>query len=208
MPIDPRMAKWLAVCLTTITLAACGAGPTLPPYDDAFKGIYRQSSATVPGDVPVTVRPPVGIILSDNVETYINWVKQSNAYWGKVIPASLTNEVAIADSNPNYIAAQVLDMLKRHFPDAQVVKDFNEAVASGKHAVCLVDIRAIHGASSFKTTTIDIVAYFFDASMNPVSKMSGHGEAVVPYPATTARVQPSTDAAVQQLDAKIRTLVH
>ena len=58
------------------------------------------------------------------------------------------------------------------------------------------------------TTSVDATFYIFDAQMNPVSKMSGHGEGTIPFPATTAQIQPSTDAAVRQLDAKITALVH
>ena len=99
-------------------------------------------------------------------------------------------------------------MLKQHFPNSEVVHDFQQAVASGKKAVCLLDIQPTIGAGSFHTTMIDATIYFFDTRMNPVSKMSGHGEANIPYPATTTRVQELTDAALQQLDAKLTTLAH
>ena len=201
------MRKLVAAYLIVLALSGCaGSGPPLPTYEDAFKGLYNQSAAAVPADVPVRLQHPVGIILSDNVEAYISWVKKSNDYWASVVPASLTNNVALADGDPDYIAAQVLGMLKRHFPEAQVVKDFNEAVGSEKKAVLLVDIRTVPGISG-QTTTVDATAYVFDASMTPVSKMSGHGGTVVPFPATTSQIQPTTDAAVRQLDAKLSALV-
>lgn len=202
------MKTIIAIGIAAFVLAGCGSGPPLPPYSDAFKGLYNQSSTSVPADVSIRLQHPVGIILSDNVEVYIAWVKKSNEYWGTIIPASLTNDVALADANPNYVAAQFLDMLKRHFPNAQVVRDFNEAVGSGKKAVCLVDIRTVPGGTSGHTTTVDATLYFFDTKMDAISKMSGHGEAVVPYPATSERIQPSTDAAVQQLDGKLSALLH
>lgn len=201
------MRTYLVSCLVGLVLGGCaGSGPPLPTYDDAFKGVYNQSAATVPADVPVRVQHPVGIILSDNVEAYIGWVKKSKEYWASVVPASLTNDVAIADGDPDYIASHVLTMLKRHFPEAQVVKDFNGAVGTGKKAVLLIDIRTVPGLGG-QTTTIDATAYFFDASMTPVSKMSGHGATAVPFVATSSQIQPTTDAAVGQLDAKITALV-
>jgi small nuclear ribonucleoprotein (snRNP)-like protein len=202
------MRTFVVSCLVGLALGGCAnSGPPLPTYDDAFKGLYNQSSTTVPADVPVRVQHPVGIILSDNVEAYIAWLKKTDEYMHVVIPESLINTVGEADANPNYIAAQFLAMLKRHFPEAQVVKDFNEAVGSGKKAVCLLDIQAVVRGTTGQTTTVDATLYVFDASMNPVSKLSGHGEGVIPFPATTAQVQPSTDAAVRQLDAKITALV-
>ncbi len=203
-----RVGGMVMAFVAPIVLGGCGSGPPLPTYKDAFAGLYNQSAASVPADVAIRVQHPVGIILSDNVEAYVAWVRKTDEYLGKVIPASLTNTVAEADFNPDYMAAQFLDLVKRHFPEAQVVHDFNAAVGSGKKAVCLIDIQAVIGGRTGATTTIDATLYFFDAQMNPVSKISGHGEGTIPFPATTAQVQPSTDAAVRQLDAKITALVH
>jgi hypothetical protein len=201
------MRTFVVSCLVVLALSGCaGSGPPLPTYDDAFKGLYNQSAATVPADVPVRVQHPVGIILSDNVEAYIGWVKKSKEYWASVVPASLTNNVAIADSDPDYIASQFLTMLKRHFPEAQVVKDFNAAVGTGKKAVLLVDIRTVPGIGG-QTTTVDATAYVFDAGMTPVSKMSAHAATALPFMGGSSQIQPTTDAAVQQLDAKITALV-
>jgi hypothetical protein len=198
----------LAVALIALTLSGCGSGPPLPTYNDAFKDLYIQNAASVPADVAVRIQHPVGIILSDNVEAYIDWVKRSDEAMHKAIPETLINTVGEADANPNYIAAQFLDMLKRHFPEAQVVRDFIAAVGSGKKAVALLDIQPVVSGTTGGKTTIDATLYFFDAQMNSVSKMSGHGEATIPFPATTAQIQPSTEQAVRQLDAKITALVH
>ncbi len=201
------MRAFIALCLAVLALGGCGSGPPLPAYTDAFTGLYNQSATAVPQDVPVTVQRPVAIILSDNVEAYVAWAKKTKEYWAAVVPASLTNEVANADGDPSYIAATVLAMLKRHFPEAQVTRDFNQAVGTGKKAVCLIDIRTVPAPRIGQTTTVDATAYFFDATMTPVAKMSGHGETLVSFGMASSQIQPSTDAAVRQLDAKISALV-
>jgi hypothetical protein len=198
----------LVLLIVAIVLAGCGSGPPQPIYGDAFKNIYNQSASSVPVDKPATVQQPIGIILSDNVEAYFGFIQKSNEYWGKIVPASLTNNVAVADSDPHYISERVLTLIKRHYPTAALVHDFKEAVGTGKKGVFLVDIKPVLGGGSFKTTTVDISLYVFDAKMNPVSTVSGHGEGVIPYPATDGRIQVSTDAAIQQLDAKMSALVH
>jgi hypothetical protein len=200
--------KLIAVLGAVATLTAC-AGPPPPTYSsDAFKGIYNQSSASVPADVPISVQQPVGIIFSDNVETYFGYIKDATEYWAQRIPSSLTNNVVIADTDPRYFGGKVLAMLKGHFPDSTVVKDFNEAVASGKKAVIVIDLR-VKAMEPYgdRTTKYDIDAYFFDARMNPVSKLSGHGEYHVPYASASGGAQISIDAAVAQLDAKIGALL-
>lgn len=202
------MKRLIGLFILCAALAGCVSAPPRPTYGDAFTGLYNQSAASVPADVPVRIQHPVGVILSDNVETYIDWMKRVDEAVHQAIPSSLINTVAEADANPNYISAQFLDMLKRHFPDAQVVRDFNGAVGSGKKAVVLLDLQPWIAGRSGETTTVDATLYFFDAQMNPVSKMSGHGEAVTPFPATSSMVQPSTDAAVRQMDARITALVH
>ena len=197
-----------AAIVLALTLGAC-AGPPPPTYTDAFEGIYNQSAASVPANVPVSLQQPVGIIFSDNVERYIGHAKESKAYWAGVVPESLTNKVVLADADPTYFAGRVLGMLKSHFPNAQVVHDFNQAVATGKKGVCLIDLRPkLMEPYGDRNTRIDIDAYFFDAAMNPVSKLSGHGEHYVPIGSMDAGIQVSTDAALRELDGKITTLVH
>jgi len=189
-------------------LAGC-AGPPPPTYVDAFKGVYNTSAASVPADKPVTMRQPVGIIFSQNVEAYIGFVADTKAYWASVIPTTLTNTVAVADSDPTYFAGRVLGVLKSHFPDAQQVHDFNQAVASGKKSVCLIDLhmKPLEPYGD-RTTRVDIDAYLFDAQMNPVSKLSGHGEHAVPFGSGNPGIQDSIDQALRALDARMAALVH
>ncbi len=200
--------KPIALLVASLALASC-SGPPAPTYGDAFKGLYNQSSASVPQDKPVAAYAPVGIIFSDNVEAYFQHVKNSNDYWGKVVPSALTNNVVIADSDPNYFSGRALAMLKRHFPSAEVVKDFEQAVAAGKKSVCLIDLQPqVMQPYGDRTTKFDLIAYFFDAKMNPVSRLSGHGEHYVAVGSGDAGIQTSLDQAIRQLDGKIGALVH
>jgi hypothetical protein len=194
----------------SLLLAGCASNAPQPPvYGDAFKGIYNQSAASVPADVPVSVQQPVGIIFSDNFENYIAFIKKADAYWTGIVPASLTNNVARADADPQYLSGRILAMLKRHFPNSEAVKDFPEATSSGKRAVCLVDLR-MKPMEPYgdRTTKVDIIVYIFDAKMNPVSRLAGHGERYVPFGAGDAGVQVAIDGAVQQLDDKVTALTH
>lgn len=203
------MKRLIGLFALSMILAAC-TGPQPPTYNtDAFKGIYNQNSAAVPADVPVTVQHPVGVILSDNFELYFSAVKAAEDYWGKVVPTSLTNTVVIADMDPTFLAGRVLADIKNRFPEAQEVKDFPSAVSLGKKAVVLVDVMP-HAMEPYgdRTTKFDITYYFFDSSMNPVSKISGHGERYVPFGAADGGVQYSVDTALAQIDTKMAAVVH
>ena len=189
------------------SLGAC-AGPPPPTYNsDAFKGIYNANSAAVPADVPVGVQHPVGIILSDNFEIWFKALKEANDYWSARVPASLTNTAVIADNDPNFLAGRVLQDLKGHFPEAQEIKDFQTAVASGKKAVVLVDIKPEIGQRTPVTNKFDITYYFFDAKMNPVSKLTGHGEHYAAFGSMTGGIQDCVDQALAQLDEKMKVAV-
>jgi hypothetical protein len=198
--------KLLALAGLLATLDAC-TGPPPPQMADAFKNIYNGNSAAVPANAPVTVTPPVALIFSENVEAHIGAVKDANEYWGKIVPASLTNTVGMADNNPLYFSGKILELLKRHFPSATPVHDFNEAVQQRKRAVILVDLRMEYGMRSGQTSKMDIDLYFFDSAMNPVSKINGHAEFTIPYPAVHSGMQQMTNAAIAQLDSKISATV-
>ena len=190
--------------LLAASLSAC-AGPPLPTYNsDAFKGIYNQNSAAVPADVPVSVQHPVGIILSDNFEIWFKALKEANEYWGARIPSSLTNTAVIADGDASFLAGRVLQDLKGHFPEAQQIKDFQTAVASGKKAVVLVDIKPEIGQRTPVTNKFDITYYFFDAKMNSVSKLTGHGEHYAAFASMTVGIQDCIEQALAQLDQKMK----
>jgi hypothetical protein len=199
--------KMLVLAGLVLTLEAC-TGPPPPQQTDAFQGIYNQSATGVPANAAVTVAQPTGFITSENVERYIGFIKNTNEYWGKLVPASLTNTVSLADTDPTYFSGRLLVMLKSHFPTLQRVHDFREAVSTGKKGVILIDMR-LKPMEPYgdRTIKVDIDAYFFDSAMNPVSKLSGHGEYKMPMVTMDPGMQRSIDMAIRELDAKIRAHV-
>ena len=200
--------KLLALSGLLLTLDAC-TGPPPPKMVDAFTDLYTASgSASVPANAPVTVTPPVGLIFSENVEAHIGAVKDANEYWGKVVPASLTNTVVMADTNPLYFSGKVLELLKRNFPSATPVHDFNEAVQKGMRSAILVDLRMKYAQPyGDRTSVMDIDLYFFNSAMKPVSKLSGRAQFTLGYPAMHAGMQQMTNEAIAQLDQKIAATV-
>ncbi len=198
------MNSTIAGLLLALALAGCAATVPPPVYTDPFQGLVNQSAATVPADRPVTARQPLGLIFSDNLELYLRYVQVGDASLKSY--GALTNTTAVADLDPKFVAAHVITMLKAHYPDIELLQDFNQAIATGKKGVWLVDIQPVLGQRSGQTTTVDIAAYFFDERMQPVSRLSGRGTAVLPYPAWDIGVQPATLAAVQQLDGKLTAL--
>jgi len=188
--------------------AGC-AGPPPPKPVDAFQGLLNMNSGAVPADAPVTMGQPVAFITSDNVENYIGGIKDAADYWGKLVPSSLTNTAVLADIDPTYFSAQMLAVLRKHYPNITRVHDFREAVQRGMKGVILVDLK-MKWMEPYgdRTNRMHVDFYFFDTGMNPVSRLSGEDEYKVPFAAMEGHVQKITDSALQQIDAKMTTLVH
>src|SRR3981189_195663 len=104
----------IAGLLLALALTGCGTPIPPPAYTDAFQGLVNQSAATVPADRPVTVRQPLGLIFSDNLELYLRYVQAGDA--GLTSYGPPTNSPAGADIDPKFIAANVITMLKSHYP--------------------------------------------------------------------------------------------
>jgi hypothetical protein len=199
--------KMLALAGIVLTLGAC-TGPPPPPQVGAFQGIFKADAATVPANAAVTMSRPIGFMTSENVEKYIGFIKGNNEYWAQRVPATLTNTVVLADNDPMYFSGRLLAMLKANFPDIERVHDFPDAAAKGKNGVVLIDLRMKYMEPfGDRNTKVDVDAYFFDSSMNPVSKLSGHGEHFVPMASMDGGIQKSIDAAIRELDAKIKAQV-
>jgi hypothetical protein len=196
-----------ALVALALALSAC-TGPPPPAQVDAFQNLYNRSSAGVPSGAPMTLGQPVALITSENVESYIGHVKNSTEYWGKIVPSTLTNTAIIADTDPTYFSHQILTMLKRHFPTLQYVRDFREAVSSGKKGAILIDLRIKYMEPyGDRTNKVDIDAYFFDTAMNPASKLNGHAEYKVPYAAMEVKFQRTIDEAIAELESKINAYI-
>ncbi|HYD06786.1 MAG TPA: hypothetical protein VEC60_13720 [Reyranella sp.] len=190
-----------------VLLAAC-SGPPPPKTVDAFKDVYTGNSAAVPVDAPVRVQAPVGLIFSENFEAHIGAIKDSREYWGKVVPASLTNTVVIADTDPLYLSGKVLEMLKRRFPDATPIHDFNEAVQHRKRAVILIDLRIKYMEPyGDRTQKVGVDLYFFSSAMTPVSKLTSQAEYKVPFASMDIGMQRMINQVTAELDGKINALV-
>ena len=202
------ISRVMALMALALAVAAC-TGPPPPKMVDAFTNLYTASpAAAVPTDAPVVIQAPVGLIFSENFEAHIGLVKDSNEYWGKVVPASLTNTVVIADTDPLYVSGKVLQLVKSRFPDATPVHDFNEAVQKGMRGVILIDLRMKYMEPyGDRTQKMDIDLYFFGAGLRPVSRLSGHGEYKVPYASMDAGMQRLVNQVITELDGKMTALV-
>lgn len=202
-----RMKAWLIAALALCAgaaLASCGVPP--PPYQDPLAGLLNQSSATIPVDAPVTIEQPVAAVMSGNVETYLKYAVHVQQDIRDCI--GCIKGPALQDVEPKALAARIVGAIKARFPDVKLVDDLNEALRMGAKTVCVIDLQATMGDHSGATTHAEITAIFLNREMRPISRITGHGSFVIPFPSTlTAHLQEVVADALKELDAKFATLL-
>ena len=203
MPRTLPMVASLAL-IAVFALAGCDAftPPPPPAYTDPFAGLLDKSSASAPSDRAVAVRQPLGVLFSNNVETYLEQTQKLD-----VVPQKYGNTKRVTDQDPKFVAARVLSIIRVRYPQLDSVDDFNQGIAKGDKSFALIDTQIRAGWFSGEKTTVDINVFFFDGNAQPLSRISGHGTATVPYPNTSAGIEPATDAAIAEIQEKFASLL-
>lgn len=205
-----RMKAWAIAAIALFAgaaLASC-AGVPPPQYQDPLAGLLNQSSATIPADAPVKIEQPVVAVMSGNVELYLKYVQQGIQSARDC--ASCIIGPTLQDMDPKAAAARIVGTLKARFPNVRLVDDLNEALRAGAKTVCVIDFQAVLGDHSGATTRADITTIFLDHEMRPISRISGHGSFVIPFPTLASPgpgLQKALTEALQELDGKFATLL-
>jgi hypothetical protein len=181
------------VFVAALILTGCDAfsPPPPPQYTDAFDGLLKQNSTTVPMDRPVVVQQPLGVTFSNNVEAYLQYTEVLR---GRV--QGYGNIRAVKDLDPNFLASRVAALLKAKYANVEIIDDFNEGLRKGIKSFALIDTQPQIGWFSGQTTTMDISVYFLDGAAQPLSHISGRGSAALPYPNTCDCTERATAAAM------------
>lgn len=199
-----RLFPPLALCFV---LVACSdyiiSAP--PPYKDALVGLYQAPAESVPEDVPVRVVGPVGFVVSENAELYLEYIKTNLAKRDRQIFGG--NRWADADIDPEFLVERAVALFKSRYPDMEMLDDLNAARRAGKKTTIILDVRVAAGKFSGHTTAVDLTALLFDSDLRPVSRVVGRGRAVMPWPATDYRVQQAAAKALQELNAKLNAVL-
>ena len=115
----------------------------------------------------------------------------------------IPNKMAEKDITPDLLVARVIALLKARQPDLELVDDLNAVRARGKKSAAVVDVRGVLGQRSGDRNLIDLAVVFFDERLQPISRVTGQGVSVIPYPAFDPGVTQAATQALQQLDGKL-----
>lgn len=200
-----RPSRRLRAFRLSLALALAGAtaacAPIEPPrYVDPLAKLHNVPASSVPLDVPVKLQEPVGLVVSENGELFLNYAAAGET---GLRSAMIVNETASKDLDPKYVVNQIVGLLKRRYPRIDLVEDLASARKIGKKGVFLVDIQTTIGQSTGQTTTVQLTLIIVDAKQTPISRITGTGQGVLGYPAFDARVKQASDMALQQLEAKL-----
>jgi len=192
-------SRMTAVLGLAIAMTACA--PIEPPrYVDPLAKLHNVPASSVPRDVPVKLQEPIGLVVSENGELFLDYAAAGEKGLRSMV---LVNETASKDLDPKYVINQVVGLLKRRYPRIELVDDLASARKTGKKGTILVDIQTAIGQYTGQTTTVQLTLILFDAVQTPISRVTGTGQGVLGYPAFDARVKQASDAALQQLDTKL-----
>ena len=191
------MRRLFLVLVATASLAGCLAPP--PQYKDPLSGIVQTSASAVPPNATIKVEQPIGLIVSDNTEFYIEYQK-SNTQVAQQLNVAGSNNGFMKEIDPQALVNDIVSLLRRRYQKITLVDDMNAATHSGLKTVLVIDVQAVMGNYSFQTTKIDLTLVAFDQQAQPISRIVGHGEYAIPYPAFTLGFHEASAQALQQLD--------
>ena len=192
------MRRLLLVLVATASLAGCLPPP--PAYKDPLSGIMPIAASAVPQNAPVKVEQPAALIVSDNTEAFLQYATHSDQI-NKSAAFLVADNDALNDLDPRPVVSKVTALLKARYPQIELVDDMNAAQHANKRTVFVVDIKAVIGQIAGDATKVDITLLVFDPQRRAVSKIGGHGEVVMPFPATESlHFQEASAQALRQLD--------
>ena len=119
--------RLLLVCLILcLFVSACGPQP--PQYRDPLADLASTTGATVPTDLSVKAGPTVALTLGSNVERFLKYHDDGNAYAASVG----ANKALLEEGNPQYLVNGSIDILKRRYPRIKSVESLTSAGAHGR----------------------------------------------------------------------------
>jgi len=182
-----------------LVLAGC-ITPDPPKYDDALAGLSSSVAANAPVGARASVRGPAALVVSENTEKML----ESHETVEKGLRAQLlVNESAAQSRDPTHLVNKIVALVKTRVPNIELVDDLATASRRGKKSTIVVDLRSELGKLSGQRTNVAVTLVFMDERQRPVSRITGQGSAVIPYPAFSFGFQEAADQALQDLAAKM-----
>ena len=195
-----RRRTFLFGLASLLPLSACG--PQAPPYQDPLADISGARIGDVPVDAPVRAGTTVAYTVGSNVERWLKYVDEGNKYAASVG----ASQQLLAAGNPQNVINGAVAILRRRYPDIQLVDDLATAARRHIATTFALDIQSKWGALPGSEITSDIAIIAFDAQQHPVSRISGHGVSIV-RPYVTPDPLEAPQKAIAELSAKADRLL-
>ncbi len=177
---------WIGVA-SVLLLSAC---VTVPEYDaDPLADLGAAPATNAYRDVKLA------LILSENTHQSIGHLNEARDYVESF--GFLADPNAAVDTNPKNFVDGLNLTLETRFREVVALEKLAEATASEADMVMVLDFKIALGEMSGDTTTVDINGIFLDLQGRKISEVPGHGEAVIPYPASDFRLRLAISAALK-----------
>jgi hypothetical protein len=193
-----RLLPLLMLCLS---VSACGPQP--PQYRDPLADLTSSTGITVPTDAAVKAGPTVVLTLGSNVERFLKYHDDGNAYAASV---GASKEL-LAEGNPQYLVNGSIDILKERYPRIKTVESLAAAARERASTTFVVDIQTKAGMYPGDHTTVDLVIIAFDARQKPISRIAARGATEIRAYAPP-RIREAHDQALSELSRKANRLLN
>jgi hypothetical protein len=186
-----------------IAASLCACGPQAPEYRDPLSDLTTASSAAVPADAAVKAGPKVAVTLGSNVERFLKYHDEGNAYAASVG----ASRQLLEEGNPQYLINGSIDILRRRYPRIISVENLAAAARERVTTTLVVDIQTKAGMFPGDHTTVDLVVIAFDATQRPISRIAARGATEI-RPYAPPRIREAHDQALAELAAKANRLLN
>lgn len=194
--------RLLLPCLLFM-VAIGGCGPQPPQYRDPLADLSSVRTGDVPADVAVKAGPTVALTLGSNVERFLKYHDDGNAYAASVG----ASKALLEEGNPQYLVDGGVAILKRRYPRIKSVQDLASAARDRVATTFVLDIQTKAGMYPGDHTTVELVLIAFDGAQKPISRITARGATEIrPYAAP--RIRDAHDQALSELRGKAERLLN
>jgi hypothetical protein len=182
----------IGLVAAALALVAASCAP-IANYDDPGAQIGR-SSATVAASQYKTLT--LAVVFTDNTKKAMDVVTGTRQRLTSLGP--LTNQSAVEEADPAYLAQAIDETLRRRFKDVLILDSAADRHKAGVDAVMFLDVQIVMGTLSFTQTKIAVQGIFVDEAQNPIAQVKGDGAGTIPWPAFNYAFKPAASQAIQR----------
>jgi hypothetical protein len=195
-----------AYLMAAFALSACYSvpPPADPVYSDPLFKLHTIQSTSVPENAPAIVAEPLALVVSENAESYISWVRALQAHGASY---AMPNIHAVDEAAPEFLVDRWIAFIRKRFPAAELIDDLRTAQERNFKTTLVLDPQVKFGKVTGQTTSVVLTSIVFDSNVRPVSRIVGRGQGTLGWPAFDYKFQPASARALSEFEARLTQII-